>query len=251
MEKRGEIVRMKKGRKSIWGLKEDEREVRKVAGREVKVPENLRLRYTERIKNRIIKPWIDEVMGPHDEMFGREDHGITFFSEVKEHPLYADLRDHHLPSSIDPYELEDEVDKLREEIEGKEAELESEIRKYVEREEVESPHPKSFVQFYTSYTSPDRVRDPLEEWPLRFEENRVAWGAYGIGNFHMPKEKRDSFQEKLKDLILEIGERFSDEFKEIRALKSDLRKTREELKKQLMKLYSYEKLPGVCEFLEG
>lgn len=220
------------------------------------ITEALRVNHTEKIRERIIKPWLNECEGPTDvSRFSQsEDRHYALFREVKEDPLFDDLRKSHLPNGINPFELRGGIDDLRKETYEQRGKVKSEIGEEIAEEKLEEEpisqagFPPACIDYYTQFSS---SMDPLEHWNLRFEDDRVSWGTTLIIKNAVSEEREGAFKTQFKGLAHNIFDKFSDEFEEINRKKSAEREKKKELKSQLTELLTYEILPGSCKFLRG
>lgn len=233
----------------------------------------LRVKHTERIKERIIKPWAEilERKSIDERKYYRS------FSEIKSDPLYKDLRN-HIPSDLeDPVTIAENIEEKGEKFEKLKKEATEQLENILAeifKEKGLKIRDKNDIGWSAEalvgamvdtivYGSFDRYSD-FKEILKRINANTVRRSGRLLKEFTFgagwiivcEKEEEELDKEEVAITIYEIfsDERiknFAKEYKDLGTIFVEIGREKERLLGILKELEAYEILPGVCKYLQG
>mgnify|MGYP000114835094 CR=1 FL=1 len=267
-----EGVKVIPGNKNIWNEVDRYLKIR----RENRIiSDELRVKHTERIKERIIRPWIEILENKSIEF--RKYRYYLSFKEIKLDPLYKDLGN-HLPLDLeDPRDIADYIEERKNEFEKLKEELTKELKNILS-EIFKERKLKIRIEENDIGWSPDALAGVIVDIiaygsfdRLNFEKilkrvnistvnvhgKRIQEFTLGRWIIVCKEEEEELSKENVARTIYEI---FSDDRvkkfvkeneKSLKTILNEINENKEKLLKVLKELEAYEILPGVCKYLRG
>ena len=276
--------------KSLRGLWEDVDKYLSLEVRDKFVREELRIRHTQKIKERVIVPWLLEY--GHDSLpelyFDTElREKAKFYAKSRRFgfrtdPYYEDLKN-HLPEGIDPFKVEKEMEEKEKEIDVLKFKMYPLIANLVRNRLSKHGYTPGFslnnsmksetLRKGDNYVLVDKFIDEFfsqyiitrgrPNWKERVDivSNSIVFrtprwytsAPIYSDPFVVASNKEDLL--RLKEIIIELcGELvrvYEKELKKLLELTEEVFKLRNTLIRQLRELYLYEVLPGSCKYITG